>query len=165
MILKCIAFLAAALMLANCCALGNGCAPPPGASIASDGLGSAPADDTEPVEAQPKAHARAKREISRGPLAAASGRNVKPQPEDSWEQQQTADQADEKRLKRILTICSTCSAGEFARPGTARNARPQPEDSWEQQQTADQADEKRLKRILTICSTCSAGESARDETT
>jgi hypothetical protein len=123
MILKCIAFLAAALMLANCCALGNGCAPPPGASIASDGLGSAPADDTEPVEAQPKEHARAKREISRGPLAAASGRNVKPQPKDSWEQQQAADQADEKRLKRILTICSACSAGESARDEATTSSR------------------------------------------
>jgi len=123
MILKCIAFLAAALMLANCCALGNGCAPPPGASIASDGLDSAPVDDTEPVERQPKEHARAKREISRGPLAAASGRNVKPQPEDSWEQQQTADQADEKRLKRILTICSACSAGESARDEATTSSR------------------------------------------
>jgi hypothetical protein len=122
MILKCIAFLAAALMLANCCAFGNGCAPPPGASIASDGLDSAPADDTEPVEAQPKEHARAKREISRGPLAAASGRNVKPQ-QDSWEQQQAADQANEKRLKRILTICSACSAAESARDEATTSSR------------------------------------------
>src|SRR6202171_6857051 len=123
MILKCIAFLAAALMLANCCALGNGCAPPPGASIASDRLDSAPVDDTEPVEPQPKEHARAKREISRGPLAASSGRNVKPQPKDSWEQQQGADQADEKRLKRILTICSACSAGESARDEVITSSR------------------------------------------
>jgi hypothetical protein len=122
MILKCIAFLAAALMLANCCALGNGCAPPPGASIAWDGLDSAPADDTEPVEPQPKEHPRAKREISRGPLAAVGGRNVKPQ-QDSWEQQQTADQANEKRLKRILTICSACSAGESSRDEATTSSR------------------------------------------
>jgi hypothetical protein len=50
-------------MLANCCALGSGCAPPPGASIAWDGVGSAAADDTEPVEPQPKKHARAKRQM------------------------------------------------------------------------------------------------------
>jgi len=116
MISKCFILLAAALLLANCCALGNNCAPPPGASIAGDGLGAAAADDTEAVDPLPEKPARAKRQISRGPLAAAaSGRNGKPQPRDSFEQQQAADQADEKRLKRILTICSTCSAGQSAR--------------------------------------------------
>jgi hypothetical protein len=124
MISKCILFLAAAPLLANCCALGNNCAPPPGASIAWDGLGSAAADDTEAVEPQPEKPARAKREISRGALAAAaSGRNGKPQPKDSWEQQQAADQADEKRLKRILTICSTCSAGQSARDKATTSSR------------------------------------------
>src|SRR6266404_2252681 len=62
MISKCIAFLVAALMLANCCALGNGCVPAAGSPVAWDGLGSAPRDDTQPLELRPKQHARAKRE-------------------------------------------------------------------------------------------------------
>ena len=63
MITKCIAFLVAALVLANCCALGGGCAPlggglagpvalGPGGPVASgpvalddDGLGGAPPDE------------------------------------------------------------------------------------------------------------------------
>jgi hypothetical protein len=36
MISKCIAFFGSALMLAGCCALGNGCAPESGAPIAWD---------------------------------------------------------------------------------------------------------------------------------
>ena len=46
MISKSIAFLVAALMLANCCALGNGCVPAAGSPVAWDGLGAAPTDDT-----------------------------------------------------------------------------------------------------------------------
>ncbi len=112
----CIALLVAALMLANCCALGNGCAPAAGSPVAWDGLGSAPTDDTQPLELRPKQHARAKREIILGPLeAAAAEPNSKGQPKDSWEQQQAADQADEARLKRKLMICRTCLAGESAR--------------------------------------------------
>ena len=102
MIPKCIVLLFAALTLANCCALGNGCAPPPGVSIAGDGLGAAIADDAEPVDLQPRKRVRATRE------------SRKLQPKDSWEQQEAADQADEKRLKRALTICSTCEAGQPA---------------------------------------------------
>jgi hypothetical protein len=120
MISKCIAFLVAALMLANCCALGNGCAPESGAPIAWDGLGSAPTDDTQPVEPRPKKHARAKREIIVGPLdAAATLQNNKVQPKDQWEQQQAADQDDEARLKRKLMICRTCLAPESARDDAA----------------------------------------------
>jgi hypothetical protein len=116
MISKCIAFLVAALMLANCCALGNGCAPESGAPIAWDGLGSAPTDDTQPLEPRPRKHARAKQEIIVGPLdAAAAEPNRKVQPKDGWEQQQDADQADEARPKRKLMICRTCLAGESVR--------------------------------------------------
>ena len=116
MISKCIAFLVAALMLANCCALGNGCAPESGAPVAWDGLGPAPTNDTQPVELRPKQPARAKREIILGPLdAAAAEPNSKVQPKDSWEQQQAADQADEVRLKRKLVISRTCLIGESAR--------------------------------------------------
>jgi hypothetical protein len=113
MISKCLAFLVAALMLANCCALGNGCAPESGAPIAWDGLGSAPANDTQPLELRPKKNERARREIILGPLdAAAAEPNSKVQPKVSWEQQQQADQADEAQLKRKLMICRTCLAGE-----------------------------------------------------
>jgi hypothetical protein len=120
MISKCIAFLVAALMLANCCALGNGCAPAAGSPVAWDGFGSAPMDDTQPLELRPKQHARAKREIILGPLdAAATEPNSKLQPKDSWEQQQAADQADEARLKRKLVICRTCLTGESVRDDAA----------------------------------------------
>jgi len=120
MISKCIAFLVAALMLANCCALGNGCVPAAGSPVAWDGLGSAPTDDTQPLELRPKQHARAKREIILGPLDAVTAEpNSKGRPKDSWEQQQAADQADEARLKRKLVICRTCLAGESVRDDTA----------------------------------------------
>jgi hypothetical protein len=116
MISKCFLFLVAALAVANCCALGSGCAPQSGAPIAWDGLGSSPTEDTEPVEPKPSKHARAKREIIVGPLeAAAPAQNNKGQPKDQWEQQQAADQDDELRLKRKLMICRTCLAGESAR--------------------------------------------------
>ena len=117
MISKCIAFLVAALMLANCCALGNGCVPAAGSPVAWDGLGAAMTDDTQPLELRSKQHAHAKREI---PLdAVAAEPNSKVQPKDSWEQQQAADQADEARLKRKLVICRTCLAGESVRDDTA----------------------------------------------
>ncbi len=115
MISRCIGFLVAALMLANCCAVGNGCAPESGAPIAWDGLGPAPTDDTHPREPQPKKPKRAKREIIVGPLNAAAAEPIsKVLPKDSWEQQRAADQADEVRLKRKLVICRTCLAGESA---------------------------------------------------
>jgi hypothetical protein len=109
MISKFIAFLAVALLLANCCALGNGCAPASpvaGAPIAWDGLGTAPMDGTEATEPQVRKPARAKREIIVGPLdAAGAGANSK---RDSWEEQQAADQDDEAKLKRKLMICQNC---------------------------------------------------------
>jgi hypothetical protein len=116
MISKCIAFLVAALMLANCCALGNGCVPAAGSPVAWDGLGSAPTDDTQPLELRPKQHARAKGEVILGPPdAAAAQPNSRGQPKDSWEQQQAVDRADEARLKRKLMICRACLAGASAR--------------------------------------------------
>ena len=124
MISKCIAFLVAALMLADCCALGNGCAPESGAPIAWDGLGSAPTSDMQPVEPQPKTHARAKREIIIGPLdAAATEQNNKVQPKNQWEQEQAADRDDEMRLKRKLMICRNCLAGESARDNATSSSR------------------------------------------
>ena len=122
MISKCIAFLAVALLLANCCALGNGCAPAAGAPIAWDGLGTPPADDPQPTEPQSRKPVRAKREIIIGPLdAAVAGSNSKTKSKDNWEQQQAADQDDEARLKRKLMICKDCRTGESARDdATAR---------------------------------------------
>ena len=116
MISKCILFLAAGLLLANCCAVGIGCAPPPGASIAWGGPGPGPSDDSEVVEPQRRTPARARRQITRGQLDAAAGApNTKPQSKDSWEQEQAADQAAEARLKRKLTICRACVTNESAR--------------------------------------------------
>jgi hypothetical protein len=118
MILKCIALLAAALMLANCCALGNGCAPVAGSPVAWDGLGTAPTEETQTPE--PRKPARTKREIIVGPLdAVPGGPNNKVQPSDQWERQQAADQDDEARLKRQLVICRGCAAGETARNDAA----------------------------------------------
>src|SRR5664280_2502803 len=108
MIMKCIVFLFSALMLANCCSLGNGCAPATQAPVAWDGFGSAPTDDAQPVEPAPKKLARAKREIILGPLEATAAEPTKAQPKDQWEQEQAADQDDDIRLKRKLKICSTC---------------------------------------------------------
>jgi hypothetical protein len=113
MISKCILLLAAALLLANCSAVGIGGAPPPGASLAWGGPGPGPAADSEVFAPQPTKHAR--RQIAPAPLDAAAETNAKPQPKDSWEQQQAADQADEARLKRKLTICRACVAGESGR--------------------------------------------------
>lgn len=115
MILKCIAFLVAALTLANCCALGSGCAPESGAPVAWDGLGSPPTDDTQPVEPRPKKHARAKRETTVHPADAAVTAQNKIEPKDQWEQQQAADQVEEVKLKRKLMICRTCLSPESAR--------------------------------------------------
>jgi hypothetical protein len=110
MIAKCILFLFAALMLANCCALGNGCAPTSAVPAAWDGLGSVPADDTQAVEPpSPRKQARAKREIILGPLdAAAADQTSRSRPKDQWEKEQAADQDDEAKLKRTLRICSSC---------------------------------------------------------
>jgi hypothetical protein len=120
MISKCIAFLGSALMLAGCCALGNGCAPESGAPIAWDGLGSAPTDNTQAVEPRPKKYVRAKREIIVGPLdTAATVQNTKVQPKDQWEREQAADQDDELRLKRKLMICRNCLAPVSARDDAA----------------------------------------------
>lgn len=109
MISRCIAFLVAALMLAGCCSLGNGCAPEAGAPIAWDGLGTPPASDTQPVELRPNKPARVKKEIIVGPLGATTADQTgKVQPKDQWEQEQAADQDDEAKLKRKLVICRTC---------------------------------------------------------
>ena len=110
MIAKCILFLSAALMLANCCALGNGCAPTSAVPAAWDGLGSAPADDMQAVEAPPpRKQARAKREIILGPLdGTATDQTSRSRSRDPWEKEQAADQDDEARLKRTLKICSAC---------------------------------------------------------
>src|SRR5260370_15566026 len=109
MIWKCIAFLVAGLMLANCCALGISCAPQSGAPIAWDGLGPAPTDDTQPLEPAPTKPARAKREIIVGPVGVAAAEpDRKLQPKSSWEQQQAPDQADEARLTRNIVLSPPC---------------------------------------------------------
>jgi hypothetical protein len=124
MILRCIAFIVAALTLANCCVSGTTCAPVAGGPVAWDGLGTPPTEDVQPAEAPPRQHARAGREIIVGPLGApASERNGKAQLKDAWEQEQAADQADDAKLKRKLMICRTCLAGESARDDAASSSR------------------------------------------
>jgi hypothetical protein len=112
MISRCVLFLASALSLANCCAVGIGCAPPPGASIAGaparDGLGSSLMADKEALDAPRRKRALAKHQTTPAPPGRESGRNAKPEPTDRWEQEQAADLADEVRVKRKLLICLTC---------------------------------------------------------
>ncbi len=115
MIYKTVVFSIAALSLANCCALGTGCVPVAGTAAAWDGLDVAATEDAQPVELRPKQHARKKRESE----TAVAEPNGKFQSGDSWGQQQTADQIEEARLKRKLTICQSCLPRESARDDTA----------------------------------------------
>jgi hypothetical protein len=110
MISKSILFLCAALMLANCCALGSNCGPTSGAPVAWDGLGSAPTDNAQSVEPPPppKKHARANREIIIGPLNPVTADQTKVRSKEQWEQDLAADRDDDASLQRKLKICSTC---------------------------------------------------------
>jgi hypothetical protein len=115
MISKWIAFLVTALMLANCCALGNGCAPAAVSPVAWDGLGSPPTEETQPLELRPKQHARAK---SIRAVGAARSEPSNKAPQDQWAQQQAVDQEEEVRLKRKLMICRSCMTPESATDAT-----------------------------------------------
>jgi hypothetical protein len=118
MISKCIAFLVAALVLANCCASGSGCGVTPGGPVAWDGLGSAPTEETRAIEPRPN-KMRAKKEIVSGPLDAAEPQqDSKVQTRTTWEQQQAANQSEDMRLRRKLTICRNCIAPEPNREET-----------------------------------------------
>lgn len=110
MISKSILFFCAALMLANCCALGTDCAPASGAPVAWDGLGSAPTDNAQPVEPppSPRKQARANREIIIGPLNGATAEQTRVESKDQWQRDQAADRDDEASLKRKLKICTAC---------------------------------------------------------
>ena len=127
MISKCIAFLVAALMLTNCCALGNGCGPESGTPAAWDGLGAAPTDDSQSVEPQPRKLVRARPAIIVGPLGAVATEQTeqtdKVQSKDQWRQEQAAVQDDEMKLKRKLVICPTCLASEPAPGGATSSSR------------------------------------------
>ena len=142
MITKCIAFLVAALVLANCCALGVGCAPlggglagpvalGPGGPVASgpvalddDGLGGAPPDEAQASDPQPKQDARPKRKSMVGSLDAGATRpNRGGQAKDQYELQQAADEADDLRLKRKLMICTDCMPSKPARDDAMSSSR------------------------------------------
>jgi hypothetical protein len=115
MIYKPVVFLIAAFSLANCCALGTGCVPAAGTAAAWDGLDAAPIEDARPVDLQPTQHARKKR-MSETALAEPSGKSRRG---DSWGEQQTADQIEEAKLKRKLTICQSCLPRETPRDDSA----------------------------------------------
>lgn len=116
MISKCIVFLVAALLLANCCISGSGCGAPTGSPVAWDGLGPAPAEDTQAIEPTPN-RVHSKKDIAARPL-----QNGKPQSGDSWERQQATDQDEEARLKRKLVICRDCVAPEPKRDDARASA-------------------------------------------
>ena len=108
MILKCIAFLFAAVALASCCVSGNGCyTSSPGTPIAWDGLGSLPAvNETEP---KPKRTSRPKTEIVVGPPNEASAQvDPKSQSQDRWTQDQAADRDADAKLTKQMMICRNC---------------------------------------------------------
>ena len=144
MILRCIAFLFAALVLSNCCVSGTGCGGPPGGPVAWDGLVPVPAQaqdvaaqDTQPIELgpnQPNTRVRAKKQDSLSAVAAPEDANLLPggafkdtarsrsTSDDSWEHQQAVDRDDEARLKRKLIICNNCGAAEPARDDATASA-------------------------------------------
>jgi hypothetical protein len=129
MITKCVAFLVVALVLANCCAMGGGCAPlggGPGGPVAldDDGLGEAPREEAQPSNLPPKQNARPKRKNMVGALdAGATRQNLGAQPKDQFELEQAADQADDLRLKRKLMICSDCMPSKSARDDAMSSSR------------------------------------------
>jgi hypothetical protein len=126
MITKCIAFLVAALVLANCCASGSGCAPLGESPVAlDDGLGAAPPEEeAQPSESPPKQDVRPKRKNMVGSLdARATRQNHDAGPKDQYELEQAADQADDLRLKRKLTICSDCMPSKSARDDAMSSSR------------------------------------------
>jgi hypothetical protein len=147
MISKCMAFVFAALVLANCCASGNGCGGPTGGPVAWDGLGAAPVQDTQaedkpvqgtqPVDLRPNQPAGKIRAKKQDALAAApQDGNLQPRDtfkdrfndrssdksSDTYDRQQAADQADERRLKQKLIICRDCGATQPGRDDAAADA-------------------------------------------
>ncbi len=108
MISKCIAFLFAVIALAGCCVSGDGCyAPLPGAPIAWDGLGSAPAEIGS--EYKPKRNSLRNHEIIVGPLnEAAAQSEPKSRSNDQWAQEQAADRDADAKLTKQLMICRNC---------------------------------------------------------
>jgi hypothetical protein len=138
MITKCIAFLVAALVLSNCCALGGGCAPlgggpagpvalAPGAApvaLGDDGLGEVPPDEAQPSDPQPKQDVRPRRKNMAGSSdAGATRQNRGAQAKDQYELQQAADEAEDSRLRRKLMICSDCLPSKSARDDVMSSSR------------------------------------------
>jgi hypothetical protein len=111
MILKCVAFLFAAIALAGCCVSGNGCSVPlPGTLVAWDGLGSAPTETSGATEYRPRQKSRPKKEIVIGPIGeGAATSDAGPQSHEWWAQREAADRAAESALTKKLIICRGCS--------------------------------------------------------
>jgi len=108
MILKCIAFLFAAVALAGCRVSGNGSYTSlPGTPIAWDGLGSPPTvNETGP---KPKRTSRPKTEIVVGPPNETSAQvDPKSQSQDRWTQDQAADRDADAKLTKQMMICRNC---------------------------------------------------------
>jgi hypothetical protein len=104
-LLKCIAFLFAAVALANCCVSGNGCyAPLPAAPIAWDGLGS---DPTETI-GQRKMRAR-KKKLSSAPSATYQGSQTLSLTPKMHGRSRSCRRADEAKQKQLM-ICRNCMA-------------------------------------------------------
>ena len=120
MISKCIAFLIAALVLSNCCALGGGCAPTGMSPVAmdGDGLGAPPPEEEAPApdEVRPNQDMPIKRKkMAASSDATAAGKYHDARGKDQFEMQQAADEADDEKLKRKLVICSDCMPAKSTR--------------------------------------------------
>jgi hypothetical protein len=119
---KFIILLVAGVALSGCCVSGNGCYTPiPGAPVAWDGLGAAPAENSgqggEAAENRPRRRVARQREIIVGPLsetppASQAKSDAKSDPksrsEDSWARQPAEDRAADAKLARQLKICRDC---------------------------------------------------------
>jgi hypothetical protein len=124
MILKCAAFLFAAVALAGCCASGTGCyAPLSGSPVAGDGQGPATTGSVQAAEFRPRKISRPKKEIVAGPIGDVPAEPKSPA-KDEWEQQEAADRADEARLAKQLIICRGCSPPPATRDDDATGSVP-----------------------------------------
>jgi len=108
--MKLLALLIASVALSGCCASGTGCSTTtPGAPIAWDGLGEAPAANDAPGEQkQPKRRTARNREIILGPLNEAAPKSDAKARYDEWTRQPNEDAEADARLARQTKICRGC---------------------------------------------------------
>ena len=108
---KFMALLVAGVALSGCCVSGTGCnAPAPGAPVAWDGLGEAPAANGETTgeQKQPKRRTARNREIILGPLSGTQRQSEAKARSDDWTRLPNEDPEADAKLARHLKICRNC---------------------------------------------------------